>query len=297
MNVLSLCDGISCLRIALQRGGHKVDNYYASEIDKNAIKCSQANWNDIIQVGDVTKLHYKNGYLNDMYVGKIDLVAFGSPCQSFSSLSFLRNDRYYGFNGKSGLFFECLRLLHEVQPKYFLFENVWSMRKECKLDLDKYMGVEGILINSNLVSYQNRKRYYWTNIPFKIPEDKHISFQDYIEKDKDICRKYKLPKKKHYIKMWANGNGKTKYYGCKNVTHLDKISTVNTVQKSFPNAGLVECEDFCRILTRRELEQAQTLPVGYTNCLSYYQAGKVIGNGWTVDVIENILRGIKNDKS
>ena len=292
MNVLSLCDGISCLRIALQRGGHKVDKYFASEIKKSAIKCSKDNWNDIIQVGDITKLHFKDGYLyNDStkwYVGKFDLVAFGSPCQSFSSANVHNDKEHYGLNGKSKLFFECLRVLKEVNPKYFLFENV-KMKKDAKSMLDKYMGVNGILINSNLVSYQNRARYYWTNIPnVTIPEDKHISFQDYIDRN---TTETKLPYSKSYIKMWEGGNSG---FVCKDITHSDKVNCITARQTRCPNAGLIACEDFCRTLTQREQEIGQTLPVGYTKCLPYNQASDVIGNGWTVDVIVHILKGLEH---
>ena len=291
MNVLSLCDGISCLRIALQRGGHKVDKYFASEIKKNAIKCSKDNWDDIIQVGDVRNLHFKCGYLyNDStkwYVGKFDLVAFGSPCQSFSSANIYNDKEHYGLNGKSKLFFECLRVLKEVNPKYFLFENV-RMKKDSKSMLDKYMGVNGILINSNLVSYQNRARYYWTNIPnVTIPEDKHVSFQDYIDRN---TTETKLPYSKSYIKMWERGNSG---FVCKDITHSDKVNCITARQTRCPNAGLIACEDFCRTLTQREQEIGQTLPVGYTKCLSYNQASDVIGNGWTVDVIVHILKGLE----
>ena len=272
-------------------GGHKVDKYFASEIKKSAIKCSKDNWNDIIQVGDITKLHFKDGYLyNDStkwYVGKFDLVAFGSPCQSFSSANIHIDKEHYGLNGKSKLFFECLRVLKEVNPKYFLFENV-KMKKDAKSMLDKYMGVNGILINSNLVSYQNRARYYWTNIPnVTIPEDKHVSFQDYIDRN---TTETKLPYSKSYIKMWEHGNSE---FVCKDITYSDKVNCITAKQKRCPNAGLIACEDFCRTLTQREQEIGQTLPVGYTKCLSYNQASDVIGNGWTVDVIVHILKGIE----
>ena len=272
-------------------GGHKVDKYFASEIKKSAIKCSKDNWNDIIQVGDITKLHFKDGYLyNDStkwYVGKFDLVAFGSPCQSFSSANIHIDKEHYGLNGKSKLFFECLRVLKEVNPKYFLFENV-KMKKDAKSMLDKYMGVNGILINSNLVSYQNRARYYWTNIPnVTIPEDKHVSFQDYIDRN---TTETKLPYNKSYIKMWEHGNSE---FVCKDITYSDKVNCITAKQKRCPNAGLIACEDFCRTLTQREQEIGQTLPVGYTKCLSYNQASDVIGNGWTVDIIVHILKGLE----
>ena len=161
--------------------------------------------------------------------------------------------------------------------------------------MDEYLGVSGILINSKLVSFQNRERIYWTNIPnVTILEDKHISFQDYKETDVEECRKYKCNKTPYRIKAWNNGHGGNNIKsGCANITNADKCYCVLTRQDRIPNSGLIECEDFCRQLTRREIEQAQTLPVGYTDILSYNQMQDVCGDGWTVDVIAHILSCIK----
>lgn len=292
MVVLSLCDGIGGGRIALDRAGIKVDKYFASEIDKNAIKCSTNNWNDIIHIGDIRNVFYIDGVLrteNGNYeIPHIDLLLSGTPCQSFSLANvYSRN----GLDGKSGIFLEALRILQEVNPTYFLFENV-RMGKEYKSRLDEFLGVNGVEINSKLVSYQNRPRIYWTNFPITIPEDMNISFQDYIERNTNVG---KLNKSKYYLKMWADGKGNNSISGgCLNVTHADKIMCITTEQRRCPNAGLVECEDFCRILTQRELELAQTLPVGYTNGFSYNQAQKLIGNGWTINVIVHLLKHLTN---
>lgn len=279
-------------RIALDRAGIEVDKYFASEIDRNAIKCSINNWNDIIHIGDIRNVSYQDGVLrteNGNYaIPHIDLLMSGTPCQSFSLANvYSRN----GLDGKSGIFLEALRILQEVNPTYFLFENV-RMGKESKSRLDEFLSVNGVEINSKLVSYQNRPRIYWTNFPITIPEDMNISFQDYIERNTNVG---KLNKSKYYLKMWADGKGNNSISGgCLNVTHADKIMCITTEQRRCPNAGLVECEDFCRILTQRELELAQTLSVGYTNGFSYNQAQKLIGNGWTINVIVHLLKHLTN---
>ena len=174
MNVLSLFDGMSCGRIALDRLGIEVDNYYASEIDKYAIKVSAANYPDIIQVGDVTQLDTST-------LPKIDLIMGGSPCQGFSVAG-----KGLAFDDpRSALFFEFIRCVTELKPKYFLLENV-NMKKEWLAVITEYMGVEGIKINSALVSAQNRNRWYWTNIPgIEQPEQRGIVLRDILETTPD----------------------------------------------------------------------------------------------------------------
>ena len=172
MNVLSLFDGMSCGRIALERLGVKVDNYYASEIDKYAIKVSQANYPDIIQVGDICNLNPED-------FKDIDLILAGSPCQGFSFAG-----KQLAFDDpRSALFFEFIRLLKAIKPKYFLLENV-RMKKEFLDVISKYMGVTPIFINSALVSAQSRQRYYWTNIPnITQPEERGIVLRDILEEN------------------------------------------------------------------------------------------------------------------
>lgn len=296
MNVLSLFDGMSCGRIALDKLGITPSSYYASEIDKHAIKCSKANWNDITHIGDVTKVSYKDGVLyteNGEYEVEIDLLIGGSPCQDFSSARAMgtHGTTPQGLKGdKSGLFYEYLRLLNEIKAHNpdvkWLLENV-KMKKSNKEALDNYLGVEGKYINSSLLSFQKRSRYYWTNFEFSIPEDKCVSFQDY--KESGDLSKYKLNPTASRLRMWSNGEGGNSAGSCANVTYSDKIYCLTTKQDRCPNSGLVEYEDFCRYLTQTELELAQTVPVGYTSCLSYNQACAVLGNGWTVDVIVHIL--------
>lgn len=198
---------------------------------------------------------------------------------------------------KSSLFYEYLRLIKEIKPKYWLLENV-KMKKSDKRQLDEYLGVEGIEINSRLVSFQNRPRIYWTNIPnWTPPEDKHILFKDNKDTDIDRLEEAKLKRNKTTLKMWNNGNGKNNVTsGCANITNANKCMTINTKQYRCPNSGLIEYKDFCRMLTRREIEMAQTLPLGYTDNLSYNQMQNVCGDGWTVDVIKHILSFIPEIK-
>lgn len=183
MQVLSLFDGISCGQVALNQLGIKVDKYYASEIDKYAIQVTQKNFPDTIQVGDVTKLDSKD--FND-----VDLIIGGSPCQGFSFAGKQLNFE----DPRSKLFFEFVRLVKEIKPKYFLLENV-RMKKEYQDVISQHLGVEPIMINSKLVSAQNRKRFYWTNIDgIEQPEDKGLYLKDIIENglpitDKAYCLK------------------------------------------------------------------------------------------------------------
>ena len=298
MNVLSLFDGISCGQVALNRVGIKIDNYYASEIKKFAIKVTQKHFPNTIQIGDVTKVKYKDGILytenGDFKVGKIDLLIGGLPCQNFS----IARACMYEIDGlkgdKSKLFYEYLRILKEVNPDYFLLENV-KMKKESYEELNNYLGVKGISINSELVSFQKRPRIYWSNIPnITIPEDKHINFQDYKDTDYDYCKQFKLKRTASREKMWNNGQGRNgELRSCANETNNDKVYCLTRKQDRCPNSGLIEFDDFCRYLTRRELELAQTLPIGYTDDLSYGQMQDVCGDGWTVDVIAHILKGLK----
>ena len=287
MKVLSLFDGISCGQIALERVGIEVEKYYASEIKPIAIKCTQANYPNTIQIGNVTEINVKT-------LEKIDLLIGGSPCQDLSRARAMSKNGQDGLSGdKSGLFYEYVRILRQLKPKYFLLENVASMKEKDKKLISDILGVEPIKINSNLVSYQNRSRYYWTNIPNVIqPEDKHINFQDYIEKDYEKCKEFKVKKTPSRIKMWGGGVNGT----CPNVTHATKINCITCKQDRWKNAGLVEFEDFCRYLTTEELEQGQTLPIGYTKMLNKKEAENVIGDAWTVDVIAHIFKNLKEEQ-
>ena len=298
MNVLSLFDGISCGQVALNRAGIKIDNYYASEIKKHAIGVTQKHFPNTIQIGDVTKVKYKGGILytenGEFEVGKINLLIGGSPCQNFSTARACMYE-IDGLKGdKSKLFYEYLRILKEVNPDYFLLENV-KMKKESYEELNSYLGVKGIPINSELVSFQKRPRIYWSNIPnITIPEDKHINFQDYKDTDYDYCNQFKVKRTPSREKMWNNGQGRNSTLkSCANVTNSDKVYCLTRKQDRCPNSGLIEFDDFCRYLTRREIELAQTLPIGYTDGLSYNQMQDVCGDGWTVDIIAHIFSFLK----
>lgn len=297
MNVLSLFDGMSCGRIALKLEGINVKRYYASEIKKHAIKCSKYNNNDVIHIGDVTKISYKNGILytekGKFQVGKIDILMGGSPCQDFSILKV--NGK--GLEGdKSKLFYEYLRLLKEIKPKYFLLENV-KMKKESKEQLDNYLETEGVFINSIDFSYQNRPRFYWTNIKILPYESKDINFQDYIGKFEENLDDFKVNRTPSRERMWNNGEGKNNIGNCANVTNSKQIYCITRKQDRCPNSGLIQHDDFCRYLSRRELEKGQNIPLGYTDCLSYNQAQDLLGDGWTVDVIRHILKGLKENEN
>lgn len=233
MNVLSLFDGMSCGQQALNRSGFKIDKYFASEIDKYAIKVTMANYPETIQLGTVVNV---NGY----ELPKIDLLIGGSPCQSFSfagrrngmttkcETEILTLEHYlelknegFEFEGQSYLFWEFMRLLNETKPKYFLLENVIMGEKWEKV-LSRAIGVNGIHINSALVSAQNRKRIYWTNIGMqpaglfgdlesiiKQPKDKGILLKDVLEEN--VPEKYFLSEK--MLEYLNKNSGKQKEIG------------------------------------------------------------------------------------
>ncbi len=209
MKILSLFDGISCARVALERAGLNVEAYYASEIDKYAMQVSKKNWPDVIQIGDVKEIKDTRKSTQDTFLHPIakeifdgiDLLIGGSPCQD---LSIAKRNRK-GLDGeRSGLFWEYVRILKEVKPKYFILENVASMPKEAKDIITKTLGVEPIMINAALVSAQNRKRLFWTNIPnVTLPEDKGIFLKDILENgDSDRLKSYCIDANYHKGASW-----------------------------------------------------------------------------------------------
>lgn len=185
LKVLSLCDGMSCGHIALERAGFHIEKYFASEIKDIAIKVTKENYPNTVHIGDVRNINYENGVLHTEigdFETEIDIVMFGSPCQTFSVA--MKRELRTGFENKekSGLFFECYRVLKEINPKYFLMENVARMKAEDKNTITQMLGIEPVRINSSLVSAQLRDRLYWTNIPnVSIPQDKKILLEDIIE--------------------------------------------------------------------------------------------------------------------
>ena len=301
ITVLSLFDGISCGQLALKRAGIKVKKYYASEIKKIAIKVTMEHFPDTVQIGDIEKVRYNRETKeliteNGVYQTEgIDLVIGGSPCQNFSIARVsMGTKEIEGLKGdKSKLFYEYLRILREVQPKYFLLEYV-KMKKASENELNQYMGVNGLHINSELVTFAKRPRIYWTNIQgVKAPEDKKINFQDFKDTDPEYCKEFKVKRTPSRERMWNSGKGRETESNCENITNAEKIGCITRKQDRCPNSGLIEFEDFCRYLTRREIELAQTLPIGYTDSLTYNQMQDVCGDGWTVDVIAHILRYAK----
>jgi len=174
MRVLSLFDGISCARVALERVGIEVETYYASEIDKHAIAVSTKNYPDIVQLGSVVGLTPPDN---------IDLLIGGSPCQD---LSIAKKDRK-GLDGdRSGLFWEYVRIKDECKPTYFILENVASMSKKDRDLITITLGVQPVLFNASLVSAQCRKRLFWTNLKFDLPEDRGILLKDILQPDCEV---------------------------------------------------------------------------------------------------------------
>lgn len=351
-NCLSLFDGISCGQIALSRANLQYDTYFASEIDEYAKKVTQSNWPGTIQLGSVCDLKSDN-------LPKINLLIGGSPCQGFSF-----GGKQLNFDDpRSKLFFEYVRLLKELKPKYFLLENV-NMKQEYQDIISGFLDVKPIKINSALVSAQNRVRLYWTNIPnVTQPEDKGIMLKDIIQQDYDgiwvwprgenkggvqghkgkspslttsswehnfliyngaaQCARYKddggskqvieirkdgkanamltgttkslLSVKSNELKIegYINNNSQ----GNRVYSTEGKSCCLNASSGGYAGSGntLVLDKEKVRKFTPEEAEKLQTVPVGYTSCISNHQRYRCLGNGWTVDVIAHILNFIPKD--
>jgi DNA (cytosine-5)-methyltransferase 3A len=333
MNVLSLFDGMSCGQQALERAGIKVENYYASEIKPHAIKVTQHNYPNTIQLGDIRNIKASD-------LPKIDLLIGGSPCQDFS----IANKERKGLKGeKSGLFYEYLRLLKECNPTYFLLENV-AMDDFSYNTISHLLGTFPVDINSSLVSAQMRQRSYWTNIgggyydlfgmrhsSIPQPKDKKIFLKDILEngfsdKNKSMClleinsRPLSTPSKmaKRYFEIgMANlifKDEKT-YLRVKEATKIGFVDIAENegVDLSYPtsktrrgramkdksncllrnNEYFVFQDNDIRYFTQNELEKLQTVKEGYTSILNRNQAACLLGDGWTVDVIKHIFEYIK----
>ena len=309
MNVLSLFDGMSCGQIALNKLGIKYDNYFAAEIDKFAIKVTQSNYPNTIQLGDVTKI---NGY----ELPKIDLFIGGSPCTDFSfagkrkgmvtkdNLEITDLQTYlklkedgFEFDGESFLFWEYVRILNEVKPKYFLLENVRMLDKWSNI-ITKTLGVQPIYINSRLVSAQERKRYYWTNIPdVKVPEDRGISFNSIVGEGWycGSMRGRRINPLTNSRSDYDRSISIKQYIECRSDDKTNCLTTVrkDTVVVNYKGPRRALDEVKYRWLTPNECEQLQTVPVDYTKSVSDNQRTRMLGNGWTVDVIAHIFSNIK----
>lgn len=297
MNVMSLFDGMSCGRLALDRAGLPVTRYFASEIDKYAIQIAKKNYPDTVHIGDV-----KDVWWPETFEGlKIDLLLGGSPCQGFSYAG-----KGLNFDDpRSKLFFEYVRLLKEAKPRYFLLENV-RMKQDSQDIISEYLGVEPVAINSSLVSAQNRYRLYWTNIPFEMPEDKGIKLQDILEEGLDP-NSYKGGNLKQYFEKHRRqlvfsedglchvGDADLKGHGYNRRVYHPEGKAPSLCAASGGNLEpKIAVDDLhWRKLTPIECERLQTVPDNYTEGVSNTQRYKMLGNGWTVDVIASILKNLK----
>jgi site-specific DNA-cytosine methylase len=285
MMVLSLFDGMSCGKLALDRAGIPLSGYLASEVDKHAMTVSRANHPSISQIGDVTAIKSSD-------LPKIDLLIGGSPCQGFSYAGKGLNFE----DPRSRLFFEYVRLFKETNPTYFLLENVVMIQKWQDV-ISELLGVEPVFINSKVFSAQDRKRLYWTNIPIApLPTDKGKVFSDIAEVP-GVTGSMR-GRRVNPITGARNDYDKSikpmQYIECRQDDLLNCISTVgkdNVIAEYYVKRQLAKATPH-RYMTRLELERAQTLPDDYTASVSYSQAQKMIGNGWTVDVIAHIFKGL-----
>ena len=354
INVLSLFDGMSCGQIALSKLRIEIDNYYASEIDKHAIAVTMHNFPNTKQVGSVTKLKG---------IDNIDLLIGGSPCQSFSNAG-LRN----GFDGKSKLFWEYVRVLKETKPKYFLLENV-KMKQEWQDIISNELGVKPIEICSSLFSAQQRKRLYWTNIDVdlsKLPNSNEV-IADVLElpivnkrENKILMSKsdFKVSVRKNYIdkkelalflrnhktktineiaafcdapktmvEHWFRMDGSfsipdVEYWDklkeclniedckydkavtefeiknnsfdmAKRIYHIDgKHPTLTTLTGGGQRKTITDGKEMF-YLNPNHCEKLQTVPLDYTKIATERQRFRMLGNGWTVDVIAYIFSFLK----
>lgn len=330
MNVLSLFDGMACGRLALEKAGIKVDNYYASEIDVPAMKIAKKNWPDIIHIGDVQKVKGED-------LPKIDLIIGGSPCQGFSFAGKMLNFE----DPRSKLFFEFSRLVDECKPKYFFLENV-KMKKESVQVITEELGVDPVEINSALVSAQSRRRLYWSNIPIEQPVDKNIKLIDILQTDvaekyfaseemminydggQQLNPKYQSQANQIHDIMKAKmqafcafthgyAHGYIKHPNHNYITdrvksrcldaHYGKTGNLKSYfaygerQLIFEKKEQLTKNKFnyrIRKLTPIEAERLQTVPDDYTSGVADTQRYKMLGNGWTVDVIAHIFSKLKN---
>jgi DNA (cytosine-5)-methyltransferase 3A len=321
MNVLSLFDGISVARYALDLAGIKVKNYYACEIEKHAITISKKNWPNIIQLGSVTDLglipHTEQYHI--LKTEGIDLLIGGSPCQD---LSIAKKERK-GLDGdRSGLFWEYVRLKNELKPKYFILENVASMAKKDKDIISEAMGCDPILFNASLVSAQCRKRLFWTNIQFTLPADRNIILKDILQPDTEIDERMVNKDKKAYT-LTATYAGATEknsierkqrtmvkvgHFGefIKGERHVNNHNNEQGGQAhriyspegqclilgSTPSNIMIKPDFTIRKLTPIECERLQSLPDNYTEGIATTNRYKVLGNAFNANVVAHILAEI-----
>ena len=349
LNVLSLFDGMSCGQIAINKIGIKDYNYFASEIDEAAIKVTKNNFPKTKHLGSVTEVRFKNGFLitnkKMIFVGKIDLLIGGSPCQNFSfsgkqkgmiteeNIEILTLKDYlkmknegFKFKGQSFLFWEYVRLYKEISSENanakFLLENV-NMQKKWSDIISEEMNVNFIKVNSSLVTAQNRPRMYWTNIEgFQAPKNIKLKIKDILEQNtenftfvKDTTyfnSKTKLTNeskvevlKRNYI------NDNLEKETCKLVSEItgdtpsklsrqgDRVYSILGKSPCLTTSGVIMIDGGSsdllnwRRLTRNEKEKLQNVPENYTSCVNENKASKLLGNGWSVDIIVEFLKNVK----
>jgi site-specific DNA-cytosine methylase len=288
MKVLSLFDGMSCGQIALNRIGITPEKYYASEIDKHAIRITMSNYPDTIQLGDVTKWREW-----DIDWASIDLLIGGSPCQGFSFAG-----KQLAFDDpRSKLFFvyvDILNHIRSVNPSVkFMLENV-KMKKEHLAVISETLGVEPVFINSALVSAQNRQRYYWCNWHVEQPEDKGVTLSSVLNLPTNIFKIYQKDKphksrpsntKASCLTGAANAAG--------NHSQMDVV-VMNDTEIPLTSTGRIDIHATPYVFRYSVMtcEKLQTVPVGYTSAVSNSQAYKALINGWTVDVIAHIFNAL-----
>lgn len=279
MNILSLFDGISCARIALDKAKVPYDKYYSSEIDNYALGVAYKNYPDTEMLGDIN-------YWDEWDLHDVDLIIGGSPCQGFS----LAGKRLNFNDPRSRLFFDFIDILDYYNPKYFLLENV-KMKDEWKDIITQFIGVKPVLINSSLVSAQNRQRLYWTNIPIGKIEDRKITWKD-IKETNVADNFYYSERGLAWIDRYSKKTGK-KLRIFKDDEKCQMIEASHYKNYSAQRFFAIEDVKGLRYITPLECERAQTIPDNYTEVVSNTQRYKMIGNAFTVNVIAEILKGIK----
>lgn len=291
MKVLSLFDGMSCGRIALDNIGAIVDEYLASEIDESAIEISSSNWDDVTQIGDVTK--WQSWGID---WSSIDLLIGGSPCQGFSFAG-----KQLAFDDhRSALFFKFVDIRNHINEQRklkgktevkFLLENV-KMKKESLNVISDHLGVEPIFINSDLVSAQSRQRFYWCNWNVDCPPDKHITLTSILDDG------YWSTREKSYCidANYGKGTNFRRYFYCgSRQLVLEPGYTPSSMTKETANEVMKADGNRWRKLSIAECERLQTVPYGYVDNVNIPTVDKykALGNGWTVDVISHILKQMK----
>lgn len=283
LKVVSLFDGIGTGRLALERAGFEVERYVAFEIDPKPIEIALKHYPDIEEMGSVVNADFTK-------YKDFDLVIFGSPCQDLSS----QNVNGEGLNGaKSGLFFEAVRALKEIQPKYFLMENVASMKNVDRDKISDILGVQPIMIDSKTLSAQQRRRYYWTNIPnVTQPENRGLVLKDIIQPNDENV--YNCT-----YELW-DGLENNRFIG--EIDHGGFKQEKQIQNINYPSKCLTTyCRTFYLFNNRihkvspLECERLQTLPDNYTEGICKSARLKALGNGWTCDVIAHIFSFMKGN--